>query len=94
MKQQNILILPKRLPGQIIETKKRIEIDCIAEWELEGLLREVAKFDYLYNKGRQVISVEYKLNGEAMFVDISEKEYKQLCNFYFKNKQEEIQAEI
>ena len=94
MKQQNIVVLPKTIIGQVIGTKEQIEVRYLSKAELESLLKEFAKFDYLFTRGRIVVSVEFKLNDVPLFVDMTEKEYKQLCDFYFLIRREDSKEEI
>ena len=90
-----IMLLPSTLVGKVIGKKDEyIEIFTLTNDEMELLLKEVAKFDYKFNRGVELMTVETKIGGVSMFVEISENQYKTFCDLYFKNKLEEREEEM
>lgn len=89
------ILLPRSVVGKVIGKKDEyIEIDSMTKADLEAFLREVAKFDYKFNRGQDVMTVEAKIDGKSMFVEISESQYKKMCDDFFKRRIEENEKEL
>lgn len=94
MKEERIKF-PCVLVGVLVgKQKEYIAIDSMQSDEFEAFLKEVAKFDYKFNRGIDIISAETKIDGKAAFVDVSVVQYKSLCNLYFKNKLNSSEREM
>ena len=93
-RKNNLIQLPFYLNGQIIGKKDSyVSIEVLTENELFLLAKEIAKRDSSFSEDRLIITVESKIAGSNIFVDISFDQYKKLSQLCFQIKLEKMEKE-